>query len=106
MIDYRLLGFEKGQYDEIPSYAAASAYTYTPAEWQRVLHNRQRTVIGNPKEMQEKLVGLAAEFDVDEIVISTFTERVEDRLRSYEWMAELFGLERQSTHALPAGQAV
>jgi luciferase family oxidoreductase group 1 len=93
LIDYRLLGFEKGRYDEIPTYAAASAYTYTPAEWQRVLFNRSRTAIGTPKQVKEKLESLAQEFDVDEIVISTFTEQAEDRFRSYESLAELFGLE-------------
>jgi luciferase family oxidoreductase group 1 len=93
VIDYRLLGFEKGRYDEIPTYAAASAYTYTPAEWQRVLFNRSRTVIGTPEQVKEKLEGLTQEFGVDEIVISTFTEHAEDRLRSYEWLAELFRLE-------------
>jgi luciferase family oxidoreductase group 1 len=104
LIDYRLLGFEKGHYDEIPTYAAASAYVYTPAEWQRVLYNRQRTAIGTPEQMREKLEGLARESDVTEIVVSTFTERVEDRLHSYELLAELFGLEPRSSHVLQAGQ--
>jgi len=93
LIDYRLLGFEKGRYDEIPTVAAATAYEYTPAEWQRVLYNRQRTVIGSPDEMRVKLTQLAATFDVGEIVISTFTERPEDRFHSYELLADLFGLE-------------
>jgi luciferase family oxidoreductase group 1 len=94
LIDYRLLGFEKGRYDEIPTYAAASAYDYTPAEWQRVLHNRQRTAIGTPDQVKEKLENLARECDVEEIVVSTFTERSEDRLRSYELLSTLFGLDR------------
>jgi luciferase family oxidoreductase group 1 len=94
VIDYRLLGFEKGRYDEIPTYAAASAYSYTPVEWQRVLYNRQRTAIGTPEQLKDKLEGLVREFEVEEIVVSTFTERVEDRLHSYELLAELFGLER------------
>jgi luciferase family oxidoreductase group 1 len=93
LVDYRLLGFEKGNFDEIPTVAAATAYTYTPAEWQRVLYNRQRSAIGTPEQMREKLEGLAAEFGVDEIVISTFTEEAEDRLRSYELLAELFDLQ-------------
>ncbi|HEV3413944.1 MAG TPA: LLM class flavin-dependent oxidoreductase [Puia sp.] len=100
LIDYRLLGFEKGRYDEIPTYAAAAAYHYSPEEWQRVLFNRRRTVIGSPEEVKEKLEQLAAEFDVDEIVISTFTEHAEDRLHSYEWLAALFGLESASGTAL------
>jgi luciferase family oxidoreductase group 1 len=97
LIDYRLLGFEKGRYDEIPTYAAASAYTYTPAEWQRVLFNRNRTAIGQPKQVKEKLEGLAQDFGVDEIVISTFTEHAEDRLHSYELLAALFRLDGPQT---------
>ncbi len=92
LIDYRLLGFEKGRYDEIPTLAAATAYEYTQAEQQRVLYNRQRTAVGTPEQMKEKLEDLAAAFEVDEIVISTFTETLEDRLRSYELLADVFGL--------------
>jgi luciferase family oxidoreductase group 1 len=92
LVDYRLLGFEKGRYDEIPTVAAATAYQYTPAEQQRVLYNRQRTAIGTPKEMKEKLETLAKAFNVDEIVISTFTATPEDRFRSYELLAGLFAL--------------
>ena len=96
IVDYRLLSFEKGRYDEIPTYDAARAYTYSPSEWQRVLYNRERTVIGGPEEVAERLEHIAAEFGVEEIVISTFTEHAEDRLRSYELLAEVFGL--QSRH--------
>jgi luciferase family oxidoreductase group 1 len=102
LIDYRLLGFEKGRYDEIPTYAAASAYAYTPAEWQRVLSNRSRTAIGTPGEVRENLESLAQEFDVDEIVISTFTEHAEDRFSSYELLAELFDLEGTSPESTAA----
>lgn len=102
LIDYRLLGFEKGRYDEIPTYAAASAYHYTPAEWQRVLYNRQRTAIGTPAQVREQLETLAQEFEVDEIVISTFTEQAEDRWRSYELLADLFGLEQRRPQTEPA----
>lgn len=92
VIDYRLLGFEKGRYDEIPTYAAAKNYEYTPAEWQRVLFNRQRTAVGTPEEIRQRFDQLAEEFGVDELVISTFTEHFEDRLRSYELMASVFAL--------------
>ena len=104
LVDYRLLGFEKGHYDEIPTYEAASRYEYTPAEWQRVLYNRQRTAIGTPDQMKEKLGALASAFEVDELVISTFTEQAADRFRSYELLAKVFGLEQRSNPVLPAGQ--
>ena len=95
LVDYRLLGFEKGRYDEIPTIAAATAYQYTPAEHERVLYNRQRTAIGTPDQLREKLENLTTEFGVDEIVISTFTETAEDRFHSYELLAELFALRPQ-----------
>jgi luciferase family oxidoreductase group 1 len=104
LIDYRMLGFEKGRYDEIPTYAAASAYAYTPAERERILANRARTVIGTPDVVRTKFEDLAREFDVDEIVISTFTGHAEDRMHSYELLADIFGLNaaRPSPKAEPA----
>lgn len=93
VMDYRLLSFEKGRYDEIPTYAIAKEYEYTPAEWQRVLHNRQRTVFGTPETIKSKLEDLAGGSGVDELVISTFAERMEDRLHSYELLAGIFELE-------------
>jgi luciferase family oxidoreductase group 1 len=92
VMDYRLLSFEKGRYDEIPTYEVAKDYDYTPAEWQRVLFNRQRMAVGSPDQIKEQFNRLAGELEVDELVISTFTDRFEDRLHSYELMAAVFGL--------------
>jgi hypothetical protein len=71
-----------------------------------VLHNRQRTAIGSPDEMREKLTNLAETFKVNEIVISTFTERSEDRLHSYELLAELFGLEPLTISAVSTNAVI
>jgi luciferase family oxidoreductase group 1 len=94
VMDYRLLSFEKGRFDEQPTYEVAKAYQYTMAEWQRVLFNRQRTVVGTPDVVKAKLEELAAMFGVNEIVISTFTQYAEDRIRSYELLAEMFRLKQ------------
>jgi luciferase family oxidoreductase group 1 len=92
VMDYRLLSFEKGRYDEIPTYDVASKYKYTPSEWQRVLYNRQRTIVGTPDEVKEKVTALAAELDVPEVVIATFAETKEDRFESYRLFAKIFNL--------------
>lgn len=97
VMDYRLLSFEKGQYNEMPTYAIAKAYNYTPGEWQRVLFNRNRMIIGTPDVVNEKIRALAASFDVEEIVIATFAETAEDRFRSYELFAEIFELAERQT---------
>lgn len=92
VMDYRLLSFEKGRFEEQPTFEVAKAYQYTMAEWQRVLFNRQRTVVGTPDFVKARLEELAATFGVNEIVISTFTEHAADRTRSYELLAEMFKL--------------
>lgn len=95
VIDFRLLNFEKGRYDINPTYALAKAYNYSLEEWQRVLFNRQRTVVGNPDQVKQQLEELATSFGVNEIVISTFTEHKADRFRSYELLSQLFALPQQ-----------
>jgi luciferase family oxidoreductase group 1 len=92
VMDYRLLSFEKGKYDEIPTYEVAKKYSYTQNEWQRVLFNRQRTIIGTPDVVKEKVEALAAELQVSEVVISTFAETKEDRFESYRLLSKLFQL--------------
>lgn len=97
VMDYRLLSFEKGQYNEMPTYEIAKAYNYTPGEWQRVLFNRGRMVIGTPDIVKEKITALTNEFDVEEVVIATFAEQAEDRFRSYELFSETFELAERQT---------
>jgi len=92
VMDYRFLSFEKGRYDDIPSYDVARQYNYSPAEWTRVLFNRQRMIVGTPDTVKEKIETLAATFGVNEIMIATFAESREDRLHSYELLAQLFDL--------------
>jgi len=90
VMDYRFIGFEKGRFDEMPDYETASKYVYSPAEWQRVLYNRQRTIMGTPGVVKEKITALAKELNVQEVMAATFAESREDRFRSYELLAKMF----------------
>jgi luciferase family oxidoreductase group 1 len=92
VMDYRLLSLEKGKIHENPTFESIRSYEYTAAEWQRVLFNRDRMVVGTPDFVEKKLLSLASEFQVDEMLVSTFADRFEDRLHSYELLAEIFGL--------------
>lgn len=92
VMDYRFLGFEKGRIDDMPDYATASKYDYSPAEWQRVLFNRQRTIMGTPDVVKEKILALATDMQVTEIMAATFAESREDRFRSYELLSEMFAV--------------
>lgn len=92
VMDYRLLSIEKGMRDESPSYESVKQYTYTPEELARVRYNRGRMITGTPDEVKERLTSLADSFGVDEIIVATFADTMEDRLRSYELLAEAFAL--------------
>lgn len=95
VMDYRLLSIEKGKIDESPSYESIKGYAYSREELARVQYNRLRTITGTPDVVKEKIKQLARTFDVDEVVVATFADTFEDRLRSYELLAEMF--------LLPAG---
>jgi luciferase family oxidoreductase group 1 len=94
VMDYRLLSISKGKVDEAPSYESVKSYTYSADEWKHVLFNRQRMIVGTPDFVKEKLEQLARDFDVDEIVAATFADTFEDRVRSYELLAEMCSTEK------------
>lgn len=96
VMDYRLLSISKGGMDEAPSYESVRDYTYSNEELRYVQFNRQRMIVGTPDVVKEKMLALARDFQVDEIVVATFADSSEDRLRSYELLADIFQLESQS----------
>jgi alkanesulfonate monooxygenase SsuD/methylene tetrahydromethanopterin reductase-like flavin-dependent oxidoreductase (luciferase family) len=75
-----------------PSVAEAEAYAYSAREQMIVDHARRRRIAGTPAQCRERLEALAAEYGVDEVVIVTITESWETRLRSYQLLAEVFGM--------------
>jgi luciferase family oxidoreductase group 1 len=88
LMDYRLLSFEKGLYNQVYSYEDIRDHEYSDAEKQRLLYHRDRYIAGTPPVMKEKLMELARNFGTDEIVIATFADAKEDRLGSYRLLAE------------------
>lgn len=90
MMDYRFLSFEKGKYEEYFSYDEIKDYEYSDYELQRVQFNRERMIIGSPAFVKMQFLNLAEEMNTSEIVVATFTEDFEDRLKSYKLMADMF----------------
>ena len=75
-----------------PSAEEAERYPYSPRELAIVEHARQRTVAGTPERVRARLLALAADYGVDELVVVTITHDPKARLRSYELLAEAFAL--------------
>ena len=77
-----------------PTVEEAERYRYNPYELAIVEDARARTVSGDPPRVRARLLELGAEYGVDEFVVVTITEDFQSRLRSYELLAEAFGLLR------------
>jgi luciferase family oxidoreductase group 1 len=87
-----LLRFRSGKMGRFPSIEEAANYQFSPEELEIVEMNRNRSFIGTPASVRERLTLLADQAGVDEIMITTMTHDYADRRRSYELLAEAFAL--------------
>jgi luciferase family oxidoreductase group 1 len=91
-IDLRRLQMDQGINGPIPTLQEAAAYRYTDVDRLRIRHHRQRAVIGSPARVREQLLALREHYAADELVVVTITGDYASRLRSYELLADAFGL--------------
>ncbi len=91
-VDYVLIQFEKGRFDNFGDYETIQDYEFSPSDLERIQHNSGRIVSGTKDEVKEKLIRLANDFGIDEIIISTMAGNSDDRRRSFELLAEAFAL--------------
>ena len=66
--------------------------TLGAAEMLRVEENRRRQVVGNPTQCRARLEAYGESYGVDEVVVVTITHNFAARIRSYELLAEAFGM--------------
>jgi len=93
--DLQRLRSDRGDRGPMPSIEEALAYPYTEAERAHIQRNRGRTTVGAPEQVKAALLELAGRYGVDEIVAITNVYNFADRKRSYELLAQAFGLEPQ-----------
>jgi luciferase family oxidoreductase group 1 len=87
----RLLQLERGnRLEGIPSYESIKDIPYTPEDLLAMQRNTGRMIAGTPDQVKAQLLELAETCQVDEIMAVTITHSFEDRLRSYELLAEMF----------------
>ena len=91
-IDLRRLHMAVGIDAPVPSYDEAAAHRYTDRELAYVRSQRPRLVVGDPDGVRKRLLALAEQYAADELMILTITGDYASRRRSYELVAEAFGL--------------
>jgi luciferase family oxidoreductase group 1 len=76
----------------LPTPEEAKAYPYTPLEEASFAQYRHLLIIGGPEKVRAEIEALAAETGADEVMVTTLIHSFADRLRSYELLAEAFGM--------------
>jgi luciferase family oxidoreductase group 1 len=87
-----LLRLYTGRYGPFPSVEEAEHFPYTARDLAIIEHTRARTVAGTPEAVREQLEVMARGYGVEELVIVTITHDFKARVRSYELLADAFGL--------------
>lgn len=91
-VDLRRLQMAYGKNEPIPTVELARAMRYSERELALIERERPRSIVGTPERVVERMHGLGARFAADEIVVLTVAASYRARLRSYELLAEAFGL--------------
>jgi luciferase family oxidoreductase group 1 len=86
------VGFEKGIRLPLITPEEAAAYPYTEQERATIDKLRSRAIVGTQEQVANRLNEIAQQFQLDEMVVVTWTYDPAPRRRSYELLAEAFGL--------------
>jgi luciferase family oxidoreductase group 1 len=93
-IDLNFVRRRRGEYLPLASPEEAAAYPYSPAERALAARNRARLFVGSKSTLLERLQPLVAAAKADEVMVTSMIYDHAARCRSYELLAEAFGLER------------
>jgi len=85
-------GFERGLRTPLISPEEAAAIEYGAADRATIESLRKKATVGTGEQVAEKLRELARRFELDELVVVTWTYDTAPRHRSYELLAKAFGL--------------
>lgn len=86
------VGFEQGLREPLISPEEAETHEYTIAQQATIESVRSKALVGTGEQVAEKLSALAQDFDLDELVIVTWTYDPAPRHRSYQLLSEAFSL--------------
>ncbi|WP_424891760.1 LLM class flavin-dependent oxidoreductase [Streptomyces sp. XH2] len=87
-----MLRLRTGRPGLVPTPEEAESYDYSPAEREFVENRLASAVHGTPEAVKEGLNHLVKTTGVDELMITTSVHGADARLRSYELIADVYGL--------------
>jgi luciferase family oxidoreductase group 1 len=81
-----------GRAGRLPSVEEAKAYPFAPEELAFIERFAEGAVVGGPRKVKAGLENLVATSGADELMLSTIVPIAEERVRSFELVAKLWGL--------------
>jgi luciferase family oxidoreductase group 1 len=102
-LDFNYVRRARGDYRPLASPEEARGYAYSPAEEAARLANRARMFVGRPAVVRDRLMALAETTGAHEIMVTTAIFDHAARKRSYQLLAEAFGLRPPDDAAAAAG---
>jgi luciferase family oxidoreductase group 1 len=91
-LDLNALRRSKGEYLPLASPQEAAAHPYTPADREKIFRNRARLFVGTKQAVLDRLTPLIETTAADEVMVTSGIYEHSARRRSYELLAEAFGL--------------
>ena len=95
-IDLNFVRRQRGEYLPLASPEEAEAFPYSAAERALIARNRARLFVGTKDAVLARLEPMIAATKADEIMVTTMIYDHNARRRSYELLAEAFGLHPQT----------
>src|SRR6202035_1478787 len=95
-MDLNRLLRDRGQYLPLPSVEEALAYPYTESERATIARNRTRMFVGSPATVMQKLQPMITASQADELMVITAVYDHDARKKSYELLADAFGLGKKA----------
>lgn len=71
----------------VPSIEEAKKYRFTETEKEALEKTKEKMIIGNPEQVKTQLFNLQRRYNADEMMIMTITYSPEDRIKSYQLIA-------------------
>jgi luciferase family oxidoreductase group 1 len=89
--DLAWVRLQRREFTPLPSPEEASRYIYSPQERLVVETNRLRHFIGSPLKVASLIRHVAEQVEADEIMVTSMFHGRDERLRSYELLAQAWG---------------
>lgn len=97
--DLSFLRLRSGRPGRFPTPEEAADFNPTPAEREAITAWSASRIVGDPKVVRAELTTLVDRTGADELMVTTMAHGHEDRLRCYQLLAELAGLDAREAAA-------